>query len=77
VVSRAFGHIHVTASAPVNVLVRDRESGEPLLATAGRGNGRLTVVALDLWSQLLNVHPGTYRILANLISAAGSTSEGK
>jgi hypothetical protein len=41
---------------------------EPLLLTRKLGRGRMTYVDLALAPQWLNVHPGAYRLLANLIS---------
>jgi LmbE family N-acetylglucosaminyl deacetylase len=39
-----------------------------LIATTLAGRGRITAVAADLQSQLMNCHPGAHRILANLIA---------
>ncbi|MDQ7052924.1 MAG: PIG-L family deacetylase [candidate division KSB1 bacterium] len=44
------------------------EDGTPFLLTRSLGKGRVTYVNLRLWPQFLNVHPGTYRLLANLLS---------
>jgi hypothetical protein len=46
---------------------RDAATGEALIASGRLGNGRITLVALDLISQLVNVHPGAHRLLANLV----------
>jgi hypothetical protein len=69
VVSRAVGSLRMSAGGGLRVDVRSRDGRVPLLATARVGNGAVTFVALDLSSQLLNVHPGSYRLLANLVSA--------
>jgi hypothetical protein len=39
----------------------------PLVVTLPEGKGRITLIALDLISQLVNVHPGGHRIFANLL----------
>lgn len=48
--------------------VRSQTSGAPLVVTIPQQKGRITYVALDLYSQLINVLPGGYRLLANLLA---------
>jgi LmbE family N-acetylglucosaminyl deacetylase len=43
-------------------------SGIPILVSLPVGNGRITYVGLALETQILNVHPGVHRLLANIIS---------
>lgn len=55
-----------------------REDGKVIMAVAHGsvnliahypvGNGSITLVAADLQSQLMNYHPGVYRLMANLIA---------
>ncbi len=40
----------------------------PLIANFPEGNGSVTLIAADLQSQLMNYHPGVYRLVANLIA---------
>ncbi len=72
VVSRSFGAIRVNRDASHSVLVSSAHDGAPLVVTAPEGQGRITLVALDLISQLVNVHPGTHRLLANLLNSRWS-----
>jgi hypothetical protein len=44
------------------------ETGAPLLLTKPMGQGKMTYVNLALTPQLLNLHPGAFRLLANLVS---------
>ncbi|MEW6510019.1 MAG: PIG-L family deacetylase [Bacteroidota bacterium] len=43
------------------------ERHAPLVVTVREGKGKITYVALDLYSQLMNIHPGAHRLLANLL----------
>jgi len=67
--ARAWGHVDPATSVGGEIIVRSKESGMPLLVSRKEGDGRITWVALDLPSQLLNIHPGAYRLLANLLSS--------
>jgi hypothetical protein len=67
VVSRSFGSVDPGPSGAETVL-RSASTGEPLLVTIPVGKGSVTLVALDIVSQLRNVHPGAFRLLANLIA---------
>jgi hypothetical protein len=58
------GEMIESASAPV----RAELGGEPLLLTIRDGQGRRTYVDLALTPQLMNIHAGAFRLLANLIS---------
>jgi hypothetical protein len=68
VVSRAMGSIGVDPGVDARVLVASRGTGAPLAVSLPIGSGEITLVALDLVSQCLNVHPGVHRILANLLT---------
>jgi LmbE family N-acetylglucosaminyl deacetylase len=67
VVARSFGSVMIAADRPASVLARDTETDSLLLVDLPEGKGRVTLVALDLVSQLLNVHPGAHRLLANML----------
>jgi hypothetical protein len=68
VVSRSLGSVDPSGAQAAPVL-RSSLTGEPLVVTLPEGRGRVTLVALDIVSQLRNVHPGAHRLLANLIAA--------
>ena len=44
------------------------EDKAPLLVTGRFGAGKMTYVALAVEKQLLNIHPGSFQLLANLLS---------
>lgn len=69
VVSRAMGSLLVKSVTGCETVVSSADAQSPLIVTARKGKGLVRFVALDLSSQLLNVHPGAYRLLANLVSA--------
>ncbi len=49
-------------------ILKHRGSGNPIILTKSHGRGRVTYVDLALQEQLLNVNPGMFRLLANLVS---------
>ena len=49
-------------------VIRVQSEGDALLMSKREGGGLITYVALDLVPQLMNYHPGAFRLLANLIS---------
>jgi hypothetical protein len=67
VVSRAMGSVALDPGVNARVLVSSRKDNTPLVVSLPVGDGAVTLVALDLVSQCLNVHPGVHRILANLL----------
>lgn len=67
--ARAWGVVSQTGIEAGEVVVRSKSSGAPLLVTKKHESGRITYVALDLSSQLMNIHPGAFRLLANLLSS--------
>jgi hypothetical protein len=67
VVARSLGSINIAANQPAQVVVKTRNENAPLVVEVPEGKGRITFVALDLVSQLMNVHPGAHRILANIL----------
>lgn len=52
-------------------------SGTPLVLTAITGKGRMTYVNLALGPQLMSIHPGAFRILANIVSTGGTRDEAR
>lgn len=48
--------------------IKTADEQKPLLVTWKKGLGRVTYVDLALYPQLMNVHPGAFRLLANLLS---------
>ncbi|TSA18365.1 hypothetical protein D4R75_11395, partial [bacterium] len=48
--------------------LKSKNEKSPLIAEWRMGSGSLTYVDLALHYQLLNIHPGAFRLLANLIS---------
>jgi len=65
---RAYNLISGPALAGAETPIQTTAESAPLLVTKARGRGRFTYVDLALAPQLLNVHPGAFRLLANLIS---------
>ena len=68
VVARSLCSVRPSADRKAVVLVRSSPDNIPLVVDLPEGKGRMTLVALDLESQLQNVHPGAHRFLANLLS---------
>lgn len=68
--SRAFDKIVKTGAGREATVVL-RSGKEPLILTAPVGKGSITLVAADLVSQLINYHPGAFRLFSNLIAAEG------
>ncbi|MBI3586902.1 MAG: hypothetical protein HY088_07225, partial [Ignavibacteriales bacterium] len=64
------GHNIVSGQALDNAIIpiKTTDGQNPLLITWKKGLGRVTYVDLALQPQLMNVHPGAFRLLANLLS---------
>ncbi len=69
VISRALWSLRLSGERTDETVVRTANGQAPLLVTRKTGMGRITLVALDLPSQLANLHPGVHRLLANLLRA--------
>ena len=69
IVARASGTLHIGGAQDAEVPVRVKGTHAPLLLTKRSGKGRITLVALDMISQLANVKPGVHRLLANILAA--------
>lgn len=65
---RAYNLISGPALAGAETPIQTAAESAPLLVTKARGRGRFTYVDLALAPQLLNVHPGAFRLFANLLS---------
>ncbi|MCI0693377.1 PIG-L family deacetylase [candidate division KSB1 bacterium] len=65
---RGYNQISGSALTAATVPVRTMPDGLPLIVTATVGNGKRTYVDLALHPQLMNIHAGAFRLLANLIS---------
>jgi hypothetical protein len=66
--ARAYNVVTLSATNGMEIPLRAAPGGEPLLVTTKKGQGRMTYVDLALSPQLMNVHAGAFRLLANLIS---------
>jgi len=71
VVSRSMWSLRVVAGQSGEVVARTARGNIPLLLTRKEERGRVTLVALDLASQLVNLHPGVHRLLGNLLRTSG------
>jgi hypothetical protein len=68
IISRAQSPLVVVRDSNPVMHLRDESTGAPLIVSVKMGEGTLTAVALDMSPQLQIVHPGAYRLLANLVS---------
>ncbi|MDZ7360260.1 MAG: PIG-L family deacetylase [candidate division KSB1 bacterium] len=62
------GYNAIAVGEAAVVPLRSAVDGSPLIVTAAAGQGKRTYVDLALNPQLMNVHAGAFRLLANLIS---------
>lgn len=65
---RGYNFVSLGQKDGVEMPVTAAGEGTPLLLTRKLGQGKMTYVDLALTPQWLNVQPGAYRLLANLIS---------
>jgi hypothetical protein len=65
--ARAFAGI-VSSRADGKVILAAEQGSVPLIVNYPAGNGSVTLIAADLQSQLMNYHPGVYRLMANLVA---------
>lgn len=65
---RGYNTITGEALASAAIPLRASMDGHPLIVTATAGQGKRTYVDLALSPQLMNIHAGAFRLLANLIS---------
>ncbi len=61
-------YVITTAPGAPEPGVAATSGGLPVVTSVRLGKGRVTLVALDLWSQLMNLHEGAYRLFANLLA---------
>jgi LmbE family N-acetylglucosaminyl deacetylase len=69
VLSRSMWSLRVQPDHASEIVVRSAQKQIPLLLVTKEGKGRVSLVALDLSSQLVNLHPGVHRLLANLLQS--------
>jgi len=65
---RGYNVVSGEALASAAVSIRAGFGGSPLVVTTPAGQGKRTYVDLALSPQLMNIHAGAFRLLANLIS---------
>jgi LmbE family N-acetylglucosaminyl deacetylase len=65
---RGYHIISGTALEQAELPIKVKPQGDPLVVTLTAGNGKRTYVDLALSHQWMNIHPGAFRLLANLIS---------
>lgn len=65
--ARACGEI-VSSRQDARIILAAGNGTVPLIVDLPEGKGSVTLVAADLQSQLMNYHPGVYRLVANLIA---------
>lgn len=63
--ARAKNRVNVVSDAVIPV--KDAVSGTPLIAIVPNGRGEVVYVNLNLPTQWLNIHAGSFRLLANLL----------
>jgi hypothetical protein len=66
--ARAYNLVSGEELSSASVPVRMAKGKNPLIATWRRGRGTITYCDLAFHPQFLNIHPGAFRLLANLIS---------
>lgn len=69
-IRRAYNRITV-GDPDAEIVLEGGPENLPLLVSKRHGRGHITYVDLALGWQLIQVHPGAFRVLANLISFAG------
>ncbi len=65
---RAFNRVEVSAELNAEQVVTTWTGKIPLVVTAQVGRGNITYVDLSLHHQFLNVHAGSFRLLANILA---------
>lgn len=65
---RAFNEVALTRRTDFEIPFVAAQTQQPLLLTRRVGEGRITYVDLDLVHQWMNIHAGSFRILANLLA---------
>ena len=68
IISRARSPLVLARESDPLIHLKDGSTGAPLIASVKMGEGTVTAVALDMSPQLQIVHPGAYRLIANLVS---------
>ena len=71
VFATAYNAVNVVGGNEYETPLRARNRG-PLVVTKPTGTGRMSYVDLALAPQWMSIHPGSFRILANVLSMGGS-----
>lgn len=66
--ARSHNLVKIDVSASWSSPLKSGHESHPLIASRSSGEGKITYVDLAIYPQLLNIHEGAYRLLANLIS---------
>ena len=65
---RAYHSIDVNPNSDISIPIQTEDEKSPLVLTKSIENGRMTYINLTISPQLLNIHPGVFVLLANIIS---------
>jgi hypothetical protein len=65
---KGYNEVTLPQNSGAKAVVRLKEEGWPLMVTDTSGKGKITYVDLALQPQWMNLHPGSFKILGNLIS---------
>ena len=57
------------SDASIRVIASDETGGTALITALARNSGEIMFINLSLGSQLMNINPGAYRLMANLLSS--------
>jgi hypothetical protein len=63
-----YNAIDITTGSHMEVPVRVATSGAPLVVSGVKGKGRFTYADLALGPEWMSIHPGAFKILANILS---------
>ncbi len=66
--SRAPNKLHLDPNAGFDIIAANEIDGTPFIVGTKLGEGRVLYLNLSLEHQLMNVHPGVHRLLANIVS---------
>ncbi|MFQ5770349.1 MAG: hypothetical protein ACE5HX_07425, partial [bacterium] len=65
---RAYNLVKLNGADDFSVPVKAKDGEIPFIVTKKKEKGRMTYVDLGLGPQLMNIHAGAFRLLANIIS---------
>ncbi|MCH8126708.1 PIG-L family deacetylase [candidate division KSB1 bacterium] len=64
----AYNSVNVDNSMGYSIPLKTNRDENPLILTKTRGKGKTTYIDLAIYPQLMNIHEGAYKLLANIIS---------